>query len=144
MYGEQVPRQREHGDRENHRSAPGAVRNELAAAVYGPVVQARDITGDIHLHRPASLPPPNQLPPAPRLVGREAEFAQLDALSAAASGGPAVALVTGAVAQRFLQEEVEALEDDATAIESKEDAIARAIRDIRHRLDGLEAMLEER
>ena len=96
MYGEQVPRQREHGDRENHRSAPGAVRNELAAAVYGPVVQARDITGDIHLHRPASLPPPNQLHPAPRLVGREAEFAQLDALSAAASGGPAVALVTGA------------------------------------------------
>lgn len=64
--------------------------------MFGPVVQARDITGDVHLHHTASLPPPNQLPPAPRLVGRDTEFAALDALRAEASGGPAVALVTGA------------------------------------------------
>lgn len=63
--------------------------------MYGPVVQARDIAGDVHFHGRATLPPPRQLPPAPRITGRDAALAELDALCREANGGPAVALITG-------------------------------------------------
>ncbi|WP_329130275.1 tetratricopeptide repeat protein [Streptomyces sp. NBC_01476] len=76
-----------------------------AARVTGPVVQARDISGGIHVHehgRPAKqvLPPrvPRQLIPAPaQLTGRAGDLAALDALRAAATGGgPSLIVVTGA------------------------------------------------
>ena len=62
--------------------------------MYGPVIQARDVHGDVHLHRP-TLPPPSQLPPQSRLVDRQADLAELDALRDRSTDTSATALVTG-------------------------------------------------
>jgi tetratricopeptide (TPR) repeat protein len=68
-------RQREDGD-----AGPAAeTRNDLGGVVYGPAIQARDIT-TLHVHQPGlRLPPPNQLPPAVRLTGRAGDAAAMDA-----------------------------------------------------------------
>jgi tetratricopeptide (TPR) repeat protein len=85
-----VTKQRDDGE-----GVPEHSRNELLGFVRGPVVQARDILGDLHIHRPV-LPPPNQLPPQPRLVDREVDLAALNTLREATADTPVTALVTGA------------------------------------------------
>ncbi|MBY8854473.1 hypothetical protein K7G98_42020, partial [Saccharothrix sp. MB29] len=54
--------------------------NEVAATVYGPVVQAQVIHGDVHLQHPGTaMTTPRQLPrAAATVVGREFELALLD------------------------------------------------------------------
>ncbi|MEU9890712.1 tetratricopeptide repeat protein [Sphaerisporangium sp. NPDC051011] len=72
--------------------------NELSGTVHGPVVQARDVHGGIHLHHASvPLPKPGQLPPAGALVGRAAVLARLDAMRARQSeaGVPMVVVVSG-------------------------------------------------
>ncbi|WP_285773637.1 tetratricopeptide repeat protein [Microtetraspora sp. NBRC 13810] len=71
------------------------MRNEVDGSIYGPLVQARDITGDVHFHRTVSLPPPNQLLPRPRLINRDSVIAELDALRAHDTDTPVTALITG-------------------------------------------------
>lgn len=57
-----------------------SLRNELGGTVLGPSIQARDIRGDIYLHPGATrLPPPSQLPPPVRLIGRADDLEVLDA-----------------------------------------------------------------
>ncbi|WP_063762299.1 ATP-binding protein [Streptomyces sp. NRRL F-5123] len=73
-------------------------RNSIAgdAQLGGPVVQARDIHGGVHLHAPAPRAVPRQLPPVPgHFVNRRAELADLDALVTrqADDAAPAVALI---------------------------------------------------
>lgn len=64
-------------DEETAFPPPGS-RHGISGVVHGPVVQARDIYGDVHLHQHASrLPPPSQLPPPVRLVGRELVLAAM-------------------------------------------------------------------
>ncbi|AZM50969.1 hypothetical protein DMB38_25070 [Streptomyces sp. WAC 06738] len=68
----------------------------------GAVIQARDISGGLHVHHAGPPPPepgvpvPRQLPAAPRdFTGRAAELHDLDGILAAAEGAPALAVVTG-------------------------------------------------
>jgi tetratricopeptide (TPR) repeat protein len=70
-------------------------RNEIEGGVYGPAVQARDISGGIHVHQAdAVLPTPRQLPPPVRLCGRDRDIAFLDGVGASRtvviSGPPGV------------------------------------------------------
>lgn len=54
--------------------------NDITGVVYGPAVQARVIHGDVHVYQQEfRAPPPVQLPPPGRLVGRERELGALDA-----------------------------------------------------------------
>ncbi len=78
--------------RDDGHGSPEPTRNALFGSVHGPVVQARDVHGGIHVHRP-TLPPPNQLPPQPRLIDRRADLAALNALRA--PDASVTALVTG-------------------------------------------------
>lgn len=69
------------------------------ASLAGPTVQAREISGGIHVHeyapRPAGPPAPRQLvPPPARLTGREGDLAALDALRGGRPG--ALVVVSGA------------------------------------------------
>jgi tetratricopeptide (TPR) repeat protein len=77
--------------RGNHRSlavirkgasgVPGETSNEVSGVVHGPSVQARQISGGVHVHQPAPppLPPPAQLPPPGLLVDRDADRQSMDA-----------------------------------------------------------------
>jgi len=63
---------------------PGETSNEVSGVVHGPSVQARQISGDVHIHQPAlppqgPLPPPAQLPPPGLLVDRVADRRAMDA-----------------------------------------------------------------
>ncbi|WP_188192164.1 ATP-binding protein [Nonomuraea sp. SYSU D8015] len=69
--------------------------NDVTGVIYGSLVQARDIFGGVHLHEVASLPPPSQLPPRPRLVDREAALAELQSLREAPTDAPITLLITG-------------------------------------------------
>ncbi|MFG3288760.1 tetratricopeptide repeat protein [Streptomyces sp. NPDC048179] len=81
-----------------------AVANSIgtSAQITGPVVQARDITGGLHIH-PAAAPPgvpavPRQLLPVPgHFINRSQELAELDRLRSALRGGPAplIAVISG-------------------------------------------------
>ncbi len=70
-----------------HAVAPPTAHHNVLTAdapVEGPVVQARDISGGLHVHAPPAraLPVPSQLPPAPaRLVGRSADQSALAGLA---------------------------------------------------------------
>jgi hypothetical protein len=55
-----------------------------------------------------------------------------------------LALVTGAVAERFLRRRIVEVQEDAAETELLEEEIVEAIEDIRLRLDALEAMLARR
>ncbi|MEO3767926.1 tetratricopeptide repeat protein [Streptomyces sp. B5E4] len=79
----------------------GATRSEMSGTA-GAVVQARDISGGLHVHhadpRPpdADVPVPRQLPLAPRdFVGRAAQLHELDAILGSAAGAPPLVVVTG-------------------------------------------------
>lgn len=62
--------------------APGT-RSEVSGVVHGFSVQARDITGGLHVHQPMpQRSPPSQLPAAVRLTGRSADLAAMDAARA--------------------------------------------------------------
>jgi tetratricopeptide (TPR) repeat protein len=78
---------------DSHHS-PEPRHNALFGPVYGSVVQARDVHGDVHLHRP-TLPAPSQLPPQPRLVDRQADLAELNALRDRSPDASVTVLVTG-------------------------------------------------
>jgi tetratricopeptide (TPR) repeat protein len=75
-------------------------RNEIGGTIYGPSIQARDVTGDIHVHQvaphPAQLvhPSPSQLPPPTHLTGRTGDLEAMDAARASRviviSGQPGV------------------------------------------------------
>jgi tetratricopeptide (TPR) repeat protein len=60
--------------------------NESGGVVYGPSIQARDISGDVHIYQPAAVPPafpasrlpPSQLPPSSYLTGRAADLVAMD------------------------------------------------------------------
>ena len=80
--------------RDDGHGSPGPGRNALFGSVHGPVIQARDVHGDVHVHRP-TLPPPNQLPPQPQLVDRRADLAALNALRDRTPDVSVTALVTG-------------------------------------------------
>ena len=63
---------------------PGETSNEVSGVVHGPSVQARQISGGVHVHQtalppPGPLPPPAQLPPAGLLVDRDADRQAMDA-----------------------------------------------------------------
>ncbi|MDB1089814.1 tetratricopeptide repeat protein [Streptomyces sp. ACA25] len=72
-----------------------------SARVAGPMVQARDVHGGIHVHqpepRPPVAPPPRQLPPvSARFTGRTAELDALDRLRTAhPRGTPQLIVVSG-------------------------------------------------
>lgn len=83
------------GSRDAH-GRDEVVRSEISGAVYGPSVQARDIHGEVYVHREQPRPPrPSQLPPPIRLAGRDGELAALDEMCSAAEDVPAVVVVTG-------------------------------------------------
>ncbi|MEU8271130.1 ATP-binding protein [Sphaerisporangium sp. NPDC049002] len=72
--------------------------NDLSGAVLGPVVQARDVQGGIHVHRGFEpLPKPSQLPAGSILVDRVEALALLDSVRSdhRGPGVPKVALVSG-------------------------------------------------
>jgi tetratricopeptide (TPR) repeat protein len=72
--------------------------NSLDGTVHGHAVQARDVTGGIHIHQASiPLPTPRQLPPAGILIDRRETLAFLDRVNArrSASGSPAVVVVNG-------------------------------------------------
>jgi tetratricopeptide (TPR) repeat protein len=63
---------------------PGETSNEVSGVVHGPSVQARQISGGVHIHPPTvlppgPLPPPGQLPPSGPLTDRDAERQAMDA-----------------------------------------------------------------
>jgi tetratricopeptide (TPR) repeat protein len=63
---------------------PGETSNEVSGVVHGPSVQARQISGGVHIHQPtlppsAPLPPPAQLPPPGLLVDRDTDRQAMDA-----------------------------------------------------------------
>jgi tetratricopeptide (TPR) repeat protein len=70
----------------------------MSGTVQGPLIQARDIHGGIHVHHQASVfPTPAQLPASGILVGRGESLAVLDALRSGddGEGVPKVAVVSG-------------------------------------------------
>ncbi|WP_051752928.1 tetratricopeptide repeat protein [Streptosporangium amethystogenes] len=72
--------------------------NELGGTVLGPVVQARDVHGGIHLHQASiPLPKPTQLPAGSILVNRSEALALLDVIGSGrgGTGVPNVAVVSG-------------------------------------------------
>ncbi|MEO3810638.1 tetratricopeptide repeat protein [Sphaerisporangium sp. B11E5] len=70
--------------------------NDLSGTVDGPLIQARDVHGGVHLHHLAlALPTPAQLPPSGVLIGRGEELAALDALCSGDLGIPRIAVVSG-------------------------------------------------
>lgn len=63
--------------------APSEFRNEIEGSVFGPVIQARDVHGGLHLHHSRqTMPTPSQLPPLVHLCGRSADLAALDSARA--------------------------------------------------------------
>ncbi|SNX64682.1 NB-ARC domain-containing protein [Streptomyces sp. TLI_55] len=81
-----------------------AVSNTIgtSARIVGPVIQARDITGSVHIHAPAApavvtAPAvPRQLPPVPNhFVNRSHELAELDRLTRSFRHGPAIVVISG-------------------------------------------------
>ncbi|MGW4913101.1 tetratricopeptide repeat protein [Streptomyces sp. NPDC004270] len=82
-----------------------AVANTIGTStrITGPVVQARDITGGVHIHSAAAPPPrepavPRQLLPVPgHFINRGQELAELDRLHSAFRDGPAplIAVLSG-------------------------------------------------
>jgi hypothetical protein len=60
------------GTGEGARGVPGETSNEVSGVVHGPSVQARQVSGDVHIHQPAA-PPPRLLPPPGPLTDRYAE-----------------------------------------------------------------------
>ncbi|PGH51988.1 tetratricopeptide repeat protein [Streptomyces sp. Ru87] len=90
--------------RDTGRTAAAGNVLQGAARVAGPVVQARDIHGDVHLHAPpppvADRPVPRQLLPVPRhFTDREDELAALESLredaARAAEGAPLRVVISG-------------------------------------------------
>jgi tetratricopeptide (TPR) repeat protein len=83
-----------------HETAQPDVRNEIGGFVYGPVVQARDISSlHVHASGQVTLPVPRQLPPAPAgFVNREVEVSSIDDSVARqrSDGATPVVVVTGA------------------------------------------------
>ncbi|MEO3855937.1 tetratricopeptide repeat protein [Acrocarpospora sp. B8E8] len=72
--------------------------NSLDGTVHGPAVQARNVTGGIHIHQTSiPLPTPRQLPPARLLIDRRETLAFLDRVNTrrSASGSPVVVVVSG-------------------------------------------------
>lgn len=72
--------------------------NEMHASSTGPVVQARDISGGLHLLAPAVQPArmPAQLPSPGTFVNRRRELAVLERIVAEpATGGPRLVVLTG-------------------------------------------------
>lgn len=70
-----------------------SVHNELSSSVSGHVVQVGQLSGDVHMHAPAPLLVPRQLPASPRwFTGRSEELAALTAAleEAADTGGTVV------------------------------------------------------
>jgi tetratricopeptide (TPR) repeat protein len=73
-----------------------------SARIVGPVIQARDITGSVHIHA-AAVPViakdpvvPRQLPPVPNhFVNRSDELAELDRLALSFQNGPAIVVISG-------------------------------------------------
>ncbi|WP_158678663.1 tetratricopeptide repeat protein [Streptomyces sulphureus] len=85
------------------------VRNSVSGTVNGPVVQARDIQGDVHVHTACPGPVvPRQLPAAPlAFIGRNAELASLSsALEASVPAGSPVVISaiggTGGIGKTWL------------------------------------------
>ncbi|MFC4584834.1 ATP-binding protein [Sphaerisporangium corydalis] len=72
--------------------------NNVSGSVLGPVVQARDIHGGIHVHQGfGPLPKPSQLPPGGILIDRIEALALLDFVRSddRGAGVPKVAVVSG-------------------------------------------------
>lgn len=73
-----------------------------SARVVGPVVQARDIAGGVHIHPvvdPSAVRAPavpRQVPPAPgHFINRHAERAELDRLARSSTDGSTIAVISG-------------------------------------------------
>jgi tetratricopeptide (TPR) repeat protein len=65
---------------DNYFDPDTGTRNEVGGTVVGASIQARDVKGGIHVHQSMlRLPPPNQLPPPVRLIGRGADSTAIDA-----------------------------------------------------------------
>ncbi|WP_371782094.1 tetratricopeptide repeat protein [Streptosporangium subroseum] len=72
--------------------------NELSGTVLGPVLQARDVHGGVHLHQTSTpMPRPTQLPAGSIMVNRGEALALLDAIRSGHGemGVPKVAVVSG-------------------------------------------------
>lgn len=84
-------------DAEEWRAEKPSVRNEVAADVSGPVVQAGTVHGDIHVHPGTGYPSvPAQLPASrPYFTGRARELEVLGGLSDAANEQAAVIVISG-------------------------------------------------
>ncbi|MEV4080320.1 tetratricopeptide repeat protein [Nonomuraea fuscirosea] len=78
-----------------NRNLSEIIHNDVTGVIHGPLVQARDVFGDVHLHGEDSLPKPSQLPPKPRLIDRELVIAELDGLREERSESPLTVLITG-------------------------------------------------
>ncbi|MGH3624351.1 MAG: ATP-binding protein [Sciscionella sp.] len=79
---------------------PGEVDNQVTGGA-GQVVQARDVSGDIHVHgaAPSAFPRPQQLPrEITHFTGRDAELGKLDTLLGNAGSGRSSTVVISAIA----------------------------------------------
>ncbi|MEU6225375.1 tetratricopeptide repeat protein [Streptomyces sp. NPDC047042] len=101
---EEAPAAEQPADSPGRTAARPQVANSIgtSARVVGPVVQARDITGGVHIHpvldpTAARAPAvPRQVPPLPgHFVNRRAEQAALDRLVGSSPGGSTIAVVSG-------------------------------------------------
>ena len=83
----------------NDEPGPHDTHNEFGGVVDN-IVQAREITGDVHFHRSSRpLPVPRQLPPdIDSFTGRVADLAALDALLPGARATRSTAVVVSAIA----------------------------------------------